>query len=311
MNAPFFLIGSERSGSTMLRLMLDHHPQLACNLESDFLVSHLDDAGALPDMTAYRAFLARDRVFRHSAFAVDESLGYRELVASFLEQKRVRDGKQGVGATVHHDFHRLPFIWPDARFVYLLRDGRDVANSAVGMGWAGNAYCGADIWLEAEERWTEMRARLAANAYIEVRFEDLVGNPEPTLARVCRFLGVPYDERMLAYPQTSTYGAPDARLASQWRSRMDPRTRARVEARIGERLVQRGYPLEGEVPPPLGRSSELLLRLESRLGCLRDRITRYGLPLTLEEFTARRLGLRRWQASAQLRFDAIIDQHLK
>jgi hypothetical protein len=311
MNAPFFLVGSERSGSTMLRLMLDHHPQLACNLESDFLVSHVDDAGTLPEIGAYRAFLTRDRVFRHSRFEVDESLGYQDLVASFLEQKRARDAKQRVGATVHHDFHRLPFLWPEARFVYLLRDGRDVANSAVGMGWAGNAYCGADIWIEAEGRWAEMRARLDPEAYIEVRFEDLVADPERTLARVCRFLGVPYDERMLAYPQTTTYGAPDVRLASQWRGRMDPRTRARVEARIGERLAQRGYPLAGDVPPPIGRGTDLLLRLESRLGCLRDRITRYGLSLTLEEFTARRLGLRRWQASAQLRCDAIIDHGLK
>ena len=166
MNRPFFLIGSERSGSTMLRLMLDHHPQLACNLESDFLVSQLDDRGHFPAIGAYHAFLRQDRVFRHSRFEIDETLGYRDLVDSFLEQKRRRDGKRQVGATVHHDFHRLPRLWPDARFIYLLRDGRDVANSAVGMGWAGNAYCGAEIWINAETRWQAMRDRLAPENFL-------------------------------------------------------------------------------------------------------------------------------------------------
>ena len=61
MNRPFFLIGSERSGSTMLRLMLDHHPQLACNLESDFLVSQLGEQGQYPTMSYYHAFLRQDR----------------------------------------------------------------------------------------------------------------------------------------------------------------------------------------------------------------------------------------------------------
>lgn len=311
MNTPFFLIGSERSGSTMLRLMLDHHPQLACNLESDFLVSHLDDHGEYPDLETYREFLGKDRVFRHSRFEVDNSLGYRELVNSFLEQKRTRDGKQRVGATVHHDFHRLPLLWPEAKFVYLLRDGRDVANSAVGMGWAGNAYCGADIWIEAEARWAVMREQLARDAYMEVRFEDLVRDPARALGEVCAFLGVPYSEQMLSYPQRTSYSAPDARLVSQWRTRMDARMLAFVEARIGQLLSLRGYPVEGHGWTEVSRRQDALLRLQSKIGCFRDRISRYGLPLTIEEFAARKLRMHRWQAATQLRFDAIIDRGLK
>jgi len=310
MNRPFFLIGSERSGSTMLRLMLDHHPQLACNLESDFLVSQLDEQGQLPPMNDFHAFLRQDRVFRHSRFEIDETLGYRELLDDFLEQKRRRGGKTLVGATVHHDFHRLPLLWPEARFVYLLRDGRDVANSAVGMGWAGNAYCGADIWLEAEARWHRMRERLAPENFIEVRFEDLVSETAATLTAICRFLGVPFDEGMLAYPEHSTYGAPDRHLASQWRTRMSATMCRDVEVRIGDQLSRRGYPLSAP-KGAVSRPRDLLLRFDSRLGCIRDRIRRFGLPLTLEDFAARRLGIRRWQVATRTRCDAIIDSHLK
>jgi len=295
----------------MFRLMLDHHPDIACNLESDFLVSQVTDEGKRPDVKAYAAYLQKDRVFQHSRFAVDESLDYQSLVDSFLEQKRQRDSKTVVGATVHHDFHRLPLLWPQAKLVYLLRDGRDVANSAVGMGWAGNAYCGADIWIQAERHWSEMRKRLDPANYIEVRFEDLVSQPVETLSRVCAFLGVTYSDRMLAYPQKTTYGAPDGSLVSQWRSRMDAKTRGRVESRIGNLLLQRGYPLDTPVPQPTGRLKDLLLRLQSKIGCLRFRVDRYGLALTLEEFMARKLRLRRWRETAQMRFDAIIDQGLK
>jgi hypothetical protein len=310
MNRPFFLIGSERSGSTMLRLMLDHHPQLACNLESDFLVSQLDHRGRFPATGNYHTFLRQDRVFRHSRFHIDETLGYLDLVDSFLEQKRRRDGKQLVGATVHHDFDRLPLLWPEARFVYLLRDGRDVANSAVGMGWAGNAYCGADLWLEAEARWQRMREGLAPENYIEVRFEDLVSEPRQTLTAICRFLGMPFSEDMLAYPEHSSYGAPDRRLASQWRTRMCATMRRVVEARMGDQLSRRGYPLSAP-KGVVSRPRDLLLRLDSKLGCARDRVRRFGLPLTLEDFAARRLGIRRWQVATRTRCDAIIDSRLK
>ena len=56
--SPVFLIGAERSGTTLLRLMLDHHPDIAFNLESEFLVSRISDSGAFPDMAAYRRSLA-------------------------------------------------------------------------------------------------------------------------------------------------------------------------------------------------------------------------------------------------------------
>ena len=84
MNRPFFLIGSERSGSTMLRLMLDHHPQLACNLESDFLVSQLGEQGQYPAMSDFHAFLRQDRVFRHSRFEIDERLDYTAVLVGHM-----------------------------------------------------------------------------------------------------------------------------------------------------------------------------------------------------------------------------------
>jgi hypothetical protein len=115
---------------------------------------------------------------------------------------------------------------------------------------------------------------------------------------------------MLAYPEHSTYGAPDRHLASQWRTRMSVTMRRDVEARIGNQLSRRGYPLSAP-KRVVSRPRDLLLRLDSKLGCARDRVRRFGLPLTLEDFAARRLGIRRWQVATRARCDAIIDSRLK
>ena len=61
----------------------------------------------------------------------------------------------------------------------------------------------------------------------------------------------------------------------------------------------------------MSRPRDLMLRLDSKIGCMRDRVRRFGLPLVLEDFAARRLGVRGWQIATQSRFDTIIDMGLK
>ena len=123
---PVFLVGAERSGSTLLRLMLDHHPLIAFHFEFDFAVDMIGPNGELPPIQLYHDYLAAHRIFLQSRAEIDFSLDYRRLVRSFLIQKRNRDRKKFVGATVHHAFDRLPTIWPHARYIHLVRDGRDV-----------------------------------------------------------------------------------------------------------------------------------------------------------------------------------------
>ena len=55
---------------------------------------------------------------------------------------------------------RLTRIWPDARFIHLVRDPRDVARSVIPMGWAGNTWVGVERWMEAERLWDRVRSSL-------------------------------------------------------------------------------------------------------------------------------------------------------
>ena len=132
---PAFIVGAVRSGTTLLRLMLDHHPELAFHFEFEFGVDQVSANGMYPEIDRYHDYLAQHRVFQMSGGKIDPDLDFRHLVNSFLEQKRVRDGKTTVGATVHHHIDRIQFLWPEAKYIHLLRDGRDVARSCMAMGW--------------------------------------------------------------------------------------------------------------------------------------------------------------------------------
>lgn len=310
-DAPFFLVGAERSGTTLLRLMLDHHPLIRCGHESDFLVDRLDRYRSTPparlphaweDNRAYAAY----RRLGLPAPAQVES--YDQLVAWLFRALREQSGKLMVGVTVHWHAYRLPAIVADARYVHLLRDGRAVATSVVQMGWAGNAYHGALYWKRAMEQVLRLRTRVPATRWLDVRYEDLLRDPPSVLGRVCAFLRVEYDERMLRYPDDSTYDAPDPANAERWRRRMQPRDIYYAEMAAGELLEQLGY--EAMFPPAAPTSLErLALRVANRIGRMRFAFQRYGAHLILARKAWRLLGVRR--SVLEARYQSIRQAYIK
>ena len=311
METPVFLIGSERSGTTLLRLMLDHHPEIAFNLESEFLVSEISEGGVFPDVASYRRKLQHDRVFRHSSFDIAADLDYRALVNDFLRQKLERDCKRIVGATVHYGFSRLRYLWPRAKYIYLLRDGRDVACSVVEMGWAGNVFVGAKWWIDAEREWAAFQKSLTRDRWIEVRYEALVANSESQLRRICQFIGVSFSPRMFDYTEVSGYSLPDPAQSSKWRRKMPAAELELLEARIGLQLALRGYELGCDTPREVDARRAKWLHLRSRLKVLLRRARMFGWWLFAVEIVSRRLRWAGVHTRAQHAINAIVDQNLK
>ncbi len=309
--SPVFLVGSERSGTTLLRLMLDHHSEVAFQSEFEFSVELVSDSGVFPEIGTYRTWLSLDRVFIDSGFRIDPSLDFPELVDSFLVQKRDQSRKPNVGATVHRHFDRLLDVWPDARFIHLLRDPRDVARSTIPMGFAGNLWAGAARWVEAETTWSVLREKLSEDRWIELHYEDLIREPEARLGELCLFLGVSYDPGMLEYSESSSYGPPDPSVAERWRGTLTERDLGLIEGRVGSLLEERGYQPSGapaiEVTPGLVRK----LQWEDRIGKLRFRIKRYGPALFLAELVARRAGIKPLHTFVMMRMHDITRQHLR
>lgn len=309
--APVFMVGSARSGTSLLRLMIGHHPKIAANPEFGMAVDALGPNGELPALDDYYAWLARDRIANLYGFDVDRRLDYPHLVDSFLRQRAIREGKPIATATVHHRYDLTLRIWPDARFVYILRDGRDVARSVIHMGWAGNVYHGCQRWIDAEDRWARFAPTLSPERTLEVRYEALILEPRRELARICAFYGVEYDEAIFDYTKNSRYGEPDPELVQQWKRALSRYELQQLDARIGARLAARGYEPSGVPPLRFGFLRRASLALENWWWKARFRAKRFGLGLFLLDYAARRLGLARLEQRTRARIQAIINRGLR
>jgi hypothetical protein len=255
-----------------------------------------------------------NRQFRFLDLEVDRSLTYPALVRSLLAQMKGRSQgatRRLVGVAVHRNFDRLHHLFPEARYLHIVRDPRDVGVSWMEKGWAGNMWAASSEWCALESLWDRVAARIPDARRHELRLEDLLRDPRGVLGRICAFLGVPYDEAMLSYPEHSTYEAVDPRQIAKWRKQLSPRAVRLAEAGLDELLERRGYERSGEPALRVGRAHARLLRLDDWWNRLRSRIALFGPRLWLCDQLARLLGLRGWRRSIELRRQAIINQILK
>jgi hypothetical protein len=273
----------------MLRLMLDQHSALSWPYEFDFSVDCMPDEEHWPDVDAYVDWLSVHRIFLATGLHADRSLPFPDLLRSFLLQTAVREGVEVVGATCHRHFDKLIRIWPAARFIHIIRDPRDVALSCIQMGWAGSVWFAVDRWIEAEKSWDRLRSKVGPARILEICYEDLVAEPESTLRRICEFVGVAYEPRMLEYSASSTYSSPDPRLLYQWKRKASPDQLALLDYKTGPLLKARGYAPSGV--PPRAPPSLAWLRLQDKLYRTRYRLKVHGLSRIALDFLHRRIGL--------------------
>jgi hypothetical protein len=205
------VVGVPRSGTTLLRMMLDSHPLLAIPPETGFLcrLAELDPgadcaraacdilAGAetWPDFHLAPAALAGALDREAPCTPAVAARTFYRLYAQRFEKPRWGDKTPTYGT----DIDRIARLLPESRFVHLIRDGRDVAVSVRRLWFSPGAVIAeiAGDWAERIERAREL-ARSVAH-YLEVRYETLVAEPAPTLRTICRFLDLPFDEAMLGY----------------------------------------------------------------------------------------------------------------
>lgn len=312
--ATFFVVGTTRSGTSLLSLMLRNHPSIAYPGEFEWAVDYMTGPDSYPPIDAYADRLSMDRHYRHHRPAIDASLSYPDLVRSFLAQMKHEQApeKPLAGASVHRHFDRLLHLFPGARYVHIVRDPRDVARSWIEFGWEGNGWACGREWAALETLWDRVRTRIAPGHVHELRFEDLVREPRAELARLCAFLGVPYAESMLRYHETSTYGPVDASQIGKWRTTLPLADQRRVDGEIGaELLASRGYAPCGAPPRRAGPLEARWLALDDRWQRWRKRIARFGFGVWVCDHVALALGLEAWHRRIELRRQAIINASLK
>jgi len=310
-----FLVGAERSGTTLLRLMLSHHPNLTWLSEFEYVVDYFKEDGMFPTTEEFNHSVRLDRLYvgHQSKYGIRslEEGAYPHVADDLLEQIRQTTGCEVIGATIHRHFDRLLRIWPDALIVRIVRDGRDVARSRIGMGWAGNVWTAAGVWVREEALWDSIEPLLDEGQVITVRYEDLVADPQLVLGQICRFLGVDYSEKMLSYPATSTYGPPDGSLAFQWRNSLTSKEISLVESVQREMLERRGYLLSGLATTEPDQLQQIMLRIQCKLYRARFRYRRRGWRLFWAESISKRIGFSSWRDAVRERVNENTNLFLK
>lgn len=297
------LVGAEQSGTTLLRLMLDSHPEISFAEEFEYAVEPIEADGGYPDAATCRSYLSSSRAFSTSGFSIDPNLSYPDLINSFLESRQQQTNALAVGATMHFGVSKALKLWPDARVIHLIRDPRDVAPARMAEGLAGNVWHGLDAWIETEDEWASVEPRIEPERVLTVRFSDLIKDYDSTLHEVCRFIGVDYTAQMLDYASDTDYQAPSANLAGDWRDSLSARDVRLVETRVGSRLTRLGYEPSGLDPVTMTKQQENWLHWHDRIGRVARRVEYFGLRLTMAELIARGINNEPMQQSLKVRFD--------
>jgi LPS sulfotransferase NodH len=273
-NVPFFIVGAARSGTTLLRLMLAAHPRLAIPPESHFLVELIKaerQSGGLESvreqviqwLIAHRrlADFGLEPGFIRGTLEALQPLTTRAIADALFGEYTRRQGKVRWGdKTPRYRAYmkELEALYPGARFIHLLRDGRDAALSLLRAGF------GPQTWTQAAYAWRNSvraawrgREALSPQAYLEVRYEDLLRHPESVLRSICQFLGEEYLPDMLEFSRSAELQVPsweerwhsklkeslDRSNVGKWQRELTAEQLLLFQQVAGRELTAAGYPL--------------------------------------------------------------------
>jgi hypothetical protein len=252
--------GCGRSGTTLMRVMLDSHPNICCGPESNLLLPRSIRPRVLEEKFDISA--------ADAARCLDASRSQAEFIDAFFAGYCRMTGKERWAEKTPDNVRQLPFLFrhfPKARFVHMLRDGRDVVCS-LRTHPSHKIVNGVKVKLDTLQpldtcitRWLEtVQLGLAMRddpRTIEVRYEDLVDDPEGTLRSLLDFLEEPWDAAVLDYHREKS-GSRDemknplhpgihkpvsSRSRGRWKKDMTAADADRFKERAGELLIELGY----------------------------------------------------------------------
>ncbi|GHH88687.1 hypothetical protein GCM10018793_69220 [Streptomyces sulfonofaciens] len=248
-DSPILIIGTERSGSNLLRLILDAHSRITIPHPPHFMrflaplarsYGDLGDARNRARAVGDALGLLRRHIhpWPHQVeagriIADPAGPGLFGIVAAIYEQHRAAVGKARWGCKstfmVDHVADVLG-VFPDARFVWLVRDPCDVASSAKRAVFGpSHPYRMAQLWRAQQESAQAALDTWGPGVVHLLRYEDLVSNPEEEVGRLCDFLGEKPEPAMLKH-HTSAAARQTAGLAGAWRKAGQPVSADRIGA---------------------------------------------------------------------------------
>lgn len=264
-----FIIGAPRSGTTWLQLMIGAHPQVCTSVELTIY-----DRYTGPWIETWKREM-REKETRPGLplFWTDEDFYeflrlfldniYERMLITKPDATHILDKRPSYSEYVA-DIHTL---LPNARFIHLLRDGRDVAASM--MAAARDLWFMTDTMPKAASKWKEkvqqaQRAKEFEGQYLEVRYEELLTNGLETLKSLFDFCRLPVDESLVKAifeehsfeklqvtrkAASEEYKMPEKFYrkgkSGSWREDLSPAQMQRFDEMAGDLLRELGYAQEG------------------------------------------------------------------
>jgi len=267
-----FIGGCGRSGTTLLGAMLGAHSDCICAPESHFKMRALRPGDWTSDSVDLMA--AFKRIRRHWRFKIWEldlppsEVPVEELDGSYprlLEWMATRFadhvGKPDARIWVDHTPENIIYaptllkLFPQAKIIHIVRDGRGVASSIMPLDWGPSTIvAAARWWLDNVTYGLALETLMEADRIVRVKYEDLVSDPLETLGELSASLGIDFQPGMIeangftppryTVNQHKLIGKkPDARRATRWETRLTPRQIEIFESMAHDFLHYLGYPL--------------------------------------------------------------------
>jgi hypothetical protein len=312
-----FIVARGRSGTTLLRAMFDSHPDMAVPPESHFICQLASRRARFSRGGRFFVDRFTDDLGRHESFprwglAIDDVRGrlravsvndYSEAIRQIFALYAEARGKRRYAEKTPINIMNIPLLatlFPESRFIHLIRDGRDVALSYLDTDFGVDTVPHAAIyWRRFVREGRRAGRRLGPARYREVRYEELLADPERTLRELCQFVDLPYAPSMLEYPERANELMADVphrehhtRLAlpptaglRDWRRDMDGPDVELFEAIAGDLLDELGYERRASSPSLAVRWTALGVRADVFLERVARRLRKFrrvapGSPVT-------------------------------
>lgn len=275
-NPALFIVGCPRSGTTLLQRIIDAHFQITITPETHWIPKYyrsLAPGGAITNevvtnILEYKRFpnlgITEDQAWR---LLRSGPLSYSQFVSGIFDLYGVAKKKPFVGDKTpgySRELRLLHELWPQAKFIHLIRDGRDVCLSVSSWRkaekiaerfstWRENAVLTTAVWW----MWhvylgRQDGASMPAGIYYELKYEDLVTAPEIQVRKICEFLEIPFEDSMVRFYEGRYKGGANARDAKHawlpitaglrdWRTQMPEGTQRLFESQASELLAELGY----------------------------------------------------------------------
>jgi hypothetical protein len=263
---PVFVIGYPRSGTSVTCRLLRRYLKVSYGTESQFIIRFLHRLGGygdlqqdanvrrlLTDISAER-FFARSKhnwgweFDRERAFRSLQARTYSAVLDAIFSQLAAHNDMVRWGDKTpfyNSDLASILGLFPDAQFIHVVRDGRDVALSIPKTGFGPtNACTTAEEWAHALSQIEGFSRTLRPDQFFALRYEDLLEQAPERMAALAAFLGVDdRDGHVMAYVREHIGQEVRADNRDKWRQALPTREVERFEAVAGGTLTRFGYEL--------------------------------------------------------------------